>query len=583
MTVAAAEAVVRWAVMVAALACVCAAQDLGVVDISRCKNSCSAVPEDLWPSCCEAHTTCCEEFADSCMHDCLPRVHTGDVSAVEERPGMCCALYNLCCFRETFRISSSKSHSQEPVNFPIVHRFHVPPPTLQEAINPAPRPAQRPAPRPAFSAPKQTTDNLDQDSITAPKRPSFNRPQLSKKTFRPERPQSLKKPQGPEEEEEPSTGVSGPNQPDGDDDKPKTRPKFGFLANRKAQEERRKLESQEEPGSQVKVTRRPATADIRQEVATHEVMVAESQGSRRLDASINPMVTRKRIKQPGETRQESSSVQVRKTDDTPAREGRTLGAGRSIIRPAVQQTSGRGQSVAVAGQEDPRPPTRRPSQTPPPPVIEATPRVPVKEILGATVAAAKIPEPVKESESTLIKQEASSQVETIISAVEQAQETDAALAPTGEKSSVPKEDEASEPSQQEEATEKKMEPSAGEMEEGTKPEVMKDEKSGPETPEKAAFAPPEIEVNIPKEPKVASAPEVGAATLEEPARIRGGNSRTRSSAGEQPSATEAAQTQGGSSSRGGSRGRGTSRTASVPEAEDTEAPTSTSRRSRTRG
>lgn len=488
---------------------------------------------------------------------------------------MCCALYNLCCFRETFRISSSKSHTQEPVSFPIVHRFHVPPPTLQEAISPA----SRPAPRPAFSAPKQSTDNLDQASSTAPKRPSFNRPQLSKKTFRPERPQSLKKPQGPEDEE-PSTGFSGVNRPDDDNDKPKTRPKFGFLANRKALEERRKLESQGQPDSQVKVTRRPATADIRQEALTHEVMVAESQGPRRLDASINPMVTRKRIKQPGETRQEARNVQVRKIEVTPAREGRTLGVGRSITRPSVQQTSARAQSVVVAGQEDPpRPAARRPSQTPAPPVTEATPKVTVKEIVGATVAAAKTPEPMKESESTLIEQEASSPAETIISVVKQPQETDAAIAPTGEKSSMPKEDQASEPSQQEEAMEKKMEASAGEMEEGTKPEMMKDEKSAPETPEKAAFAPPEIEVNIPKEPKEATAPQAGAAAVEEPARTRGGSSRSRSSARDQPSTTEAAQTQG----RSRSRGRGTSRTASQPVVEETEAPPTSNRRSRTRG
>lgn len=485
---------------------------------------------------------------------------------------MCCALYNLCCFRETFRISSSKSHSQDPVSFPIVHRFHVPPPTLQEAINPAPRPA--------FSAPKLATDNLDQDSFTAPKRPSFNRPQLSKKTFRPERPQSLKKPQGPEDEE-PSTGF---NRPDDDSDKPKTRPKFGFLANRKALEERRKLGPQGQQGTQVKVTRRPATADIRQEAVTQEVMVAESQGPRRLDASINPMVTRKRIKQPGETRQEASNVQVRKVAVAPPpREGRTLGAGRSATRPSVQQTSGRGQSGVVAGQEDPHPPTRRPSQTPPPPVIEATPKVSVEEILSATAGVAKVPEPVKESESTVIEQEASSPAETIISAVEQEQKTDAVVAPTGEELSMPKEDQASEPSQQEEAMEKKMEPSAGETEEGTKSDMMKEEKSAPETPEKAAFTPPEIEVNIPKEPQVGSAPLAGAAILEEPARTRGGSSRSRTSARDQPSTTESTQTQGRSRGRGSSRGRGASRTASQPVAEETEATPSASRRSRARG
>lgn len=58
----------RWAVVVLAVVSVVAAQDKGVVvDINRCRNGCSAVPEDLWPSCCEAHNTCCTEFAESCM------------------------------------------------------------------------------------------------------------------------------------------------------------------------------------------------------------------------------------------------------------------------------------------------------------------------------------------------------------------------------------------------------------------------------------------------------------------------------------------------------------------------------------
>lgn len=51
---------------------------------------------------------------------------------VEERPGLCCALYNLCCFRETFRISSIRNKKTDPVDFPIVHRFHVRPPAVEE-------------------------------------------------------------------------------------------------------------------------------------------------------------------------------------------------------------------------------------------------------------------------------------------------------------------------------------------------------------------------------------------------------------------------------------------------------------------
>lgn len=36
-------------------------------ELDLCKNTCVAVPEDLWPRCCETHNTCCVKFAESCM------------------------------------------------------------------------------------------------------------------------------------------------------------------------------------------------------------------------------------------------------------------------------------------------------------------------------------------------------------------------------------------------------------------------------------------------------------------------------------------------------------------------------------
>lgn len=197
------------------------------VETEKCRNSCSAVPEDMWPYCCESHNTCCQEFADSCIHDCLPRVHTGDVSAVEERPGLCCALYNLCCFRETFRISSGRSQTSEPVSLPIVHRFQVRPPATHEA--PITLPVQAPRsqkssrptsfqpiqPQSQQTTPSDFTDEPREEKKTIPRSP-LQRPQLLKKpTSRPSLPERsplLKKPFGdPDNSEQPVEQKNSPS------------------------------------------------------------------------------------------------------------------------------------------------------------------------------------------------------------------------------------------------------------------------------------------------------------------------------------------------------------------------------------
>ncbi|XP_066957807.1 proteoglycan 4-like [Macrobrachium rosenbergii] len=149
------------------------------LDLGVCQSTCSTVPQDLWPYCCETHHTCCEEFADSCIHDCLPRVNSGDVSAVEERPGLCCALYNLCCFRETPRISSIRSQGpQQPQSFPITHRFSTlpgGPGRNRQTSSGVPQASQAAATAQApttFSKPQPSNDNRRPTSpISRPKPP----------------------------------------------------------------------------------------------------------------------------------------------------------------------------------------------------------------------------------------------------------------------------------------------------------------------------------------------------------------------------------------------------------------------------
>ncbi|KAK3856570.1 hypothetical protein Pcinc_037112 [Petrolisthes cinctipes] len=152
-----------------------------------CRSGCHQVPEDLWPHCCETHNTCCVEFAESCMHDCLPRVHTGDVSVVEERPGLCCALYNLCCFRETFRITSRKTGKETPVSFPIIHRFHTPAMQTHQAVSSSVVPQGSPQARQQEQIPR------DLQPASSPKIPRLFRPQPLKKPSNPLFPQSLTK------------------------------------------------------------------------------------------------------------------------------------------------------------------------------------------------------------------------------------------------------------------------------------------------------------------------------------------------------------------------------------------------------
>ncbi|XP_042886754.1 sporozoite surface protein 2-like [Penaeus japonicus] len=158
-----------WAASLVALVVVGVAEGTGFVNMEVCRHGCSAVPQDMWPYCCESHNTCCQEFADSCVHDCLPRVNSGDVSVVEERPGLCCALYNLCCFRETPRISPRRKN-EEPASIPIVHRFSFPTSANHQRTQTAP--ASAPAPRPP--APRD-------EQPQPPRKTSPNRPQLPRK------------------------------------------------------------------------------------------------------------------------------------------------------------------------------------------------------------------------------------------------------------------------------------------------------------------------------------------------------------------------------------------------------------------
>lgn len=109
----------------------------------------------------------------SSQHDCLPRVNSGDVSVVEERPGLCCALYNLCCFRETPRISPKRKNEGPPPSIPIVHRFSFPTSTSHQRTHTSPAVAPGPAARPP--APR------DDQPREPPRKTSPNRPQLPRK------------------------------------------------------------------------------------------------------------------------------------------------------------------------------------------------------------------------------------------------------------------------------------------------------------------------------------------------------------------------------------------------------------------
>ncbi|XP_042207991.1 uncharacterized protein LOC121856453 [Homarus americanus] len=199
--------VVRWLSWVVWVSVVVVGVAGVTADMDRCKDSCSAVPEDLWPYCCETHNTCCQEFADSCVHDCLPRVHTGDVSVVEERPGLCCALYNLCCSRESLRLSSTRNKKQEPTVLPIVHRFQVRPQI--DEVKPVTRSGPAPFSQPRRPSVFQPTHTPRREKTS--NRPSlFSRPQLPKKPT--DSPRVLEQPQFLKNS---FSGSEEPNQPVG--------------------------------------------------------------------------------------------------------------------------------------------------------------------------------------------------------------------------------------------------------------------------------------------------------------------------------------------------------------------------------
>ncbi|XP_076037040.1 uncharacterized protein LOC143022603 [Oratosquilla oratoria] len=89
-----------------------------------CSLECRGLHRSYWPRCCETHNTCCQEFVDDCIADCRPRVALkGESTIAEERPGMCCYMYNLCCTREVFRINPIVRGSSQEASLPIVHRF----------------------------------------------------------------------------------------------------------------------------------------------------------------------------------------------------------------------------------------------------------------------------------------------------------------------------------------------------------------------------------------------------------------------------------------------------------------------------
>ena len=415
---------------------------------------------------------------------------------MEERPGMCCALYNLCCFRETFRISSSKSY-QEPIHFPIVHRFQV----QQSSVI-----AARPQPRQQVTS----SQDQDQDSFT-PRRPNLSRPQSGKKSFTPSRPEGFKK----------LPNDDGDNVEDSK--KSRSRPKFsGLLGNRNA-EERRKLNNEESGNpSQLKATRRPVGSDIRQEVHVAEATNAAGIGARRLDASINPVVTRKRLLVGSESRRaprvevkeepqpEGRGPRGRNLQSSPAREGRKISGGRGSNRsspppspspPPPQQSSRRAQPTATPILDNSRAKIRPVIAIPTAPPL---PPVPVTPKEAVTEKPSEAPM-VKESESPAAVEEADGEIQSIIEALQSTQDIpEPNTAPDTPQPSPAEESPAAEPSQPEEAIEKKVETPSEPMEE-TETEVkaeVKTEAESVKTAANTAFTPPEIVVNTPKEPKV---------------------------------------------------------------------------------
>ncbi|XP_071520397.1 LOW QUALITY PROTEIN: uncharacterized protein [Panulirus ornatus] len=393
---------VRWWWWAAAVgvwaAAVGVAEGTGMVDMDRCKNGCSAVPEDMWPYCCESHRTCCQEFANSCVHDCLPRVHTGDLSVVEERPGLCCALYNLCCFRETLRISSNRNKKEEPVDFPIFHRFHVNP--LQSQATRITMPglvtrSQAETRKSSSQAAPSTRNNPSSLRRSDPRRPQkktvtrpqFQRPQPPKKSSAPrlpQRPQFLKKSHmiqkldqpveektvqsgldstdlqaeaaktEPVETEEPQETEKATEDQDGNEEglqgqkKPKSGPRLSslLLGGRKEvtgaqEEEEARKEIDDHPG----VTQRPASVPVveKRKSISREPSTAgvpQQRGERRRpNTSQQPKVTRKRFRgSVGTNQRQAGKENTGRVHRQQERRGRPQGAPkRQVGRPLPER------------------------------------------------------------------------------------------------------------------------------------------------------------------------------------------------------------------------------------------------------
>lgn len=291
-----------WAVSLLVMA-VGVAESTGVVDMEVCRHGCSAVPQDLWPYCCESHNTCCQEFADSCVHDCLPRVNSGDVSVVEERPGLCCALYNLCCFRETPRISPKRKNDGPPPSIPIVHRFSFPTSVSQQRAHSSPAPAARPpAPRDEQprEPPRNTNPNRPQLPRKLPGRPRDSdddqdaRPNFASGPRRPQLPRKL--PFRPDDSEGPQPPRKLPNRPS-DADRPQPnrpnssdRPQFLSKPQSEPQTPRKPVPTRAEglagpqPARKIKVRPRPQQRnDVEPERAEPEELPAPVQTAEQED------------------------------------------------------------------------------------------------------------------------------------------------------------------------------------------------------------------------------------------------------------------------------------------------------------
>ncbi|ROT76122.1 hypothetical protein C7M84_005303 [Penaeus vannamei] len=236
-------------------------------------------------------------------HDCLPRVNSGDVSVVEERPGLCCALYNLCCFRETPRISPKRKNDGPPPSIPIVHRFSFPTSVSQQRAHSSPAPAARPpAPRDEQprEPPRNTNPNRPQLPRKLPGRPRDSdddqdaRPNFASGPRRPQLPRKL--PFRPDDSEGPQPPRKLPNRPS-DADRPQPnrpnssdRPQFLSKPQSEPQTPRKPVPTRAEglagpqPARKIKVRPRPQQRnDVEPERAEPEELPAPVQTAEQED------------------------------------------------------------------------------------------------------------------------------------------------------------------------------------------------------------------------------------------------------------------------------------------------------------